>query len=102
MMKYLHSAHDVSIHLHKTHGVRISDWIIRKVLKERFGLRYKLGKLRPANYDKSKTLLIKGLFCIKQSKVINHYEVLENIDEAMFYRSTRLLIVGLLKEKSQK
>lgn len=31
-MKYLYSAQDVSVHLHKAHGMRMPDRIIRKVL----------------------------------------------------------------------
>ena len=74
----------------------------KNIKKERFGQRYKLKKSRPVNYDESKTLLIKGLFCIKLWKIIKDNEVLVNIYEAMFSRSTKATYIWSLKRKESK
>ena len=50
---------------------------------------YKLGKLRPVNYCKSNTDLLKALFSLKVCKINDRFELLINIDETMFSRSTK-------------
>ena len=50
---------------------------------------YKQRKSHPVSYDERKLLLMEGLFSVNISKIIQKYDVLINIDEAMFSRSTK-------------
>ena len=95
-MNYPYTARDVSWYIYKAYRVRISPWIIRRILKD-FGMSYKIGKSRPVDYDEVKLSLMKGLFSIKLSKAINNYELLINIDETMFSRTTKTLHSWSLK-----
>ena len=97
-MKFLYTAKEVSWYLHKTYKVRISSWLIRKILKD-FGMSYRLGKSLPVDYNEERLSLMKGLFSIKLSKVINNYDISINIDEAMFSQTTKFSHSWLLKGK---
>ena len=50
---------------------------------------YKLGKSRLVNYNEVKAVLMKVLFSIKISNIINDYDALINVDESTFSRLTK-------------
>ena len=77
---------EVSTFLHKWHNVNILPAIVRKVLKELLKMSYKQGKSRPVNQNEATTQLMKIIFSIKASKIINNFGVLINIDESIFSR----------------
>ena len=52
---------------------------------------YKLGKSRLVNYNEVKAALMKVLFSIKISKIINDYEALINVDDSTFSRLTKTI-----------
>ena len=89
LMKYPFSARDVSSYLNQKYRVRIPPGLVRNILKNNLEMSYKLGKSRPVNYCESKASLMKGLFSLKISRIMNRFDVLINIDEAMFSRSTK-------------
>ena len=86
-MKNPFTAQDISCYLYKTYRAKIPSYMIRMVLKG-LGLSYKLWKSRPVWYDEEKSSLMKGLFSAKIWKMINDYDLLINIDETMFTRTT--------------
>ena len=63
---------------------------------------YKLGKSRSIDYNEAKLSLMKGLFRIKVSKVINNFDILINIDETIFLKTTKFSHSWLLKGKEIK
>ena len=101
-MKFPYTEHDVANYLHNIYGVRIHLWLIRKLLKEYFRMSYKQGKSRPVSYDKTKILLMKGLFSVNISKIIQKYDVLINIEEVMFFRSTKASRSWSIKRQETK
>ena len=58
-------------------------------MKESLGLSLKLGKSRPFKYKETSIILMKSLFSIKTSKILNNYDALINIDETILSRSTK-------------
>ena len=97
-MKFPYTAKEVSWYLHKTYKVRLSSWLIRKILKD-CRMSYKLGKSLPVDYNEAKSSLMKGLFRFKHSKVIYNYDILINIDETIFSQKTMFSHSWLLKGK---
>ena len=71
--------------------------INKKDTKEDIDLSIKLGKSRPVNYNENRTALMKRLFSIKISKTIENFDVLINIDQSMFSRSTKTSYSWLAK-----
>ena len=87
--KYPYTARDVSTYLRRKHNIKIYPSTVRKIMKESLGLSFKLGKSRPVKYKETSIILMKSLFSIKISKILNNYETLINIDETIFSRSTK-------------
>ena len=72
------------------------------MLKESFRMSYKQGKSYPVRYDETKILLMKGLFSVNISKIIQKYDLLINIDKAMFSRSTKASCSWSIKGQETK
>ena len=83
---HLFTARDVSTFIHKRHNVKILPAIVRKVFKELLHLSYKLRKSRLVNHNETTTKLMKIIFSIKASKIINSFGVFINIDKSMSSR----------------
>ena len=81
---------DVWLHLHQTLGVNFSRSIIIKIMKEHWGLSYKKGKSRPVGMNISKKESLKIYFSIKVARHLSDFEMLINIDESSFSRSTKI------------
>ena len=87
--KHPYTARDISDNLYHILGVKVPALFIRRILKEQLGMSFKLGKYRPFGYDEDKASMMKGLFSIKVSRIIKNYDILINIDESMFSRTTK-------------
>ena len=57
-------------------------------MKESLKLSYKIGRSRSVFYDYDRSMLIKSYFCIKVAKLLHKIDVIINIDEAWFSRTT--------------
>ena len=57
-------------------------------MKESLKLTYRIGKSRPVLYDYDKSMLIKSYFSIKVTKLPPRIDVIINIDESWFSRTT--------------
>ena len=88
-MKYPYSARDVSSYLHKKHRVRIPPEFVRSIFRHNLEMSFKLGKSQPVNYCESNTNLMKGIFNLKICRIKEKFELLINIDRAMFSWSTK-------------
>ena len=89
LTKYSFSARDISSYLHQKYRARILSALVRDILRNNLGMSYKLWKSQPMSYCKSNTDLLKALFSLKVCKIIDRFELLINIDETMFSRSTK-------------
>ena len=89
LTKYPFSARDISSYLHQKYRVRKLPALVTDILRNNLGMSYKLGKSRPVSYCKSNTDLLKALFSLKVCKIIDKFELLRNINESMFLRSTK-------------
>ena len=87
--KYYYTARDVSTSLRRKQSIKIYSSTVRKIIKESLGLSFKLGKSRSVKYKETSIILMKSLFSIKISKILNNYDALINIDETTFSRSTK-------------
>ena len=87
--KHLYTARDVSDHLYQIYGIKVSALLLQRILNEQLGMSFKLGKFRPVGFEEDKVSLMKGLFSIKISRMINKHDALININESMFSRTTK-------------
>ena len=86
--KHPYTAREVSTFLFSNAKIRVSPRWVRGILSENMNMSYKLGKSRLTNYNEINASLMKTLFSIKISKVMNDYDALINIDKTSFSRLT--------------
>ena len=82
------TAKEVWTFVFKEAGIKVPLHLIRTYMKESLKLFYKIGKSRPVLYDYDRSMLIKSYFCIKVAKLFHKINVIINIDEAWFSRTT--------------
>ena len=82
------TAKEVWMFIFKESGIRIPIHLVRSYMKEELKLSYKIGKSRPALYDLDRNILLKSYFTIKVIKLLPFIDVIVNIDEAWFSRTT--------------
>ena len=82
------TAKEVWTFVFKETGIRLPIHLVRRYMKESLKLTYKIGKSRPVLYDYDKSMLIKSYFSIKVVKLLPQIDVIINIDESWFSRTT--------------
>ena len=82
------TAKRVAMYVFKETGIRLPIHLVRNYLKEDLKLSYKIGKSRPALYDFDKNMILKSYFAIRVIKLLPLIDVIVNIDEAWFSRTT--------------
>ena len=82
------TAKEVWTFVFKETGIRLPIHFVGRYMKESLKLTYKIGKSRPVLYDYDKSMLIKSYFSIKMAKSLSQIDVIINIDEFWFSRTT--------------
>ena len=100
--KYPMTAHDYSIALRDRFSIRISDHMVRRILKESLLLSYKKGKSRPVGLNFSKQQAMKWFSAVKIIPYISKFQMLISINESSFSRTTKLTNSWLMKGVSQE
>ena len=99
---YPMTARDYSNWLFDKFSIRISDHVVRRILKEMLLLSYKKGKSRPVGIDLSKQQAMKRLFAVKVISYLSKFEMLISVDESSFSRATKLSNLWLMKGFDQE
>ena len=81
-------AKEVWTFVFKVTGIRLTIHLARRYMKEILKPTYKIGKSRPVLYDYDKSMLIKSYSSIKVAKLLPQIDVIINIDESWFSRTT--------------
>ena len=84
-----YTVRDIHNFLVQTTGKSISKPSILKYLKKWLNKSYKRCSSRPSNYDPIRTLMLKRIFAIELTNLIDTDTLLVNIDEVNFSKSTK-------------
>ena len=95
-------AKDVSTHLKEKFGVRLAEKLCTWIMKESLSLTYKKGKSCLVGNGKSKIDQLKSLFVISIIPRLADFDMLINIDESDFNRTTKLTHSWLKKERRRR
>ena len=81
---------DVCKYILRKLGVRLTERIVAKILKEILQMTYKKGKSRPIEFQQDRQDLLKWYFAAKIIPLLSQFDMLINIDETSFSRWTKL------------
>ena len=93
---------NVSAHLNKKSGVRLAEKLFTLIMKESLSLTYKKSKSWLIGNDKSKIDQLKWLLAISIIPSLADFDMLINIDESSFNRTTNLAHSWLKKVEATK
>ena len=82
---------DICKYLFKNLGIRLKREDVTQILKKSLNMSYKRGKSRPVGLQKEKQDLLKCYFAISIIPVLSQYEILINVDESSFSRTTKTM-----------
>ena len=93
---------DVSAHMKEKFRIKLNDKFYARIMKENLSLIYKKGKSWPVGLDRRKADLLKWLFAISIIPRLSDFEMVINVDESSFSRTTKLAHSWLKKGKPIK
>ena len=93
---------DVSTYIKEKYGININKSVYSKIMRENLSMSYNKGKSCIRGIQKDRMDLLKCLFAIRIIPHLSEFEMLINIDESSFSRTTKLTHSWLKNEKAWK
>ena len=100
-IRTLWTAKDLATHIQIKLGLIIPKTIIRHIMINKLGMKYKRGLSRVIDYNEEWQLWMKQWFAVKLSMLLKNFELLINIDESSFSRLTKKNYSWIPKGKAQ-
>ena len=95
------TAKDLATHIQIKLGLIVPKTIIRRIMINKLGMKYKRGLSRLIDYNEERQLWMKQWFAVKLSMLLKNIELLINIDESSFSRLTKKNYSWIPKGKAQ-
>ena len=95
------TAKDLATHIQIKLGLIVPKTIIRHIMINKLGMKYKGRLSRLIDYNEERQLWMKQWFAVKLSMLLKNFELLINIDESSFSRLTKKNYSWIPKGKAQ-